>query len=545
MEEQGPPAEPREPGLQATPSLIETPRRISHERAAVEEIRKALAGTSEAAVFTGLGAKNRIAVPRWELTDRQFIQFGDLRVAGPRVQAVVEVESGGGVGNLVKYWPLLREAGPFREGLPFFLLHLFQLASERLHRAPEAVGFPPRSNARRPREARTHMGYHVVRGDWYLPLQRAGHRHGVARPGAQDGGRRRPSCSPIDGGGHDMSEELVFTASGSVATLAGQISFADAGLWGRRDIQEWVIANPTIIGSDVMIVTSELGDWATGRGDRDADRLDILGVSRDGNLVLVELKRDRARHTVAMEALNYAARASQFDVSKLATVHSRFSTGRGSPMTTQEAEGRLRQFAPPMTDETLQEVPRIVLMATEFGIELTTTVVFLSRKLGMDIQLIRLSAYRTEAGATLLTVSKTFPPPDMDELILFPRAEAEQERKLERTRQRNTVARLLEAKALDDGTLVRFRPRVEMAKATQEKVMAWIGEDERRGRARWRNEPGAPLIWEYDEQPYTPTGLALHLACQVGVEIGSLPGPRFWMVDGQSLSDLAREVDAE
>lgn len=130
MEEQGPPAEPREPGLQATPSLIETPRRISHERAAVEEIRKALAGTSEAAVFTGLGAKNRIAVPRWELTDRQFIQFGDLRVAGPRVQAVVEVESGGGVGNLVKYWPLLREAGPFREGLPFFLLHLFQLASE-------------------------------------------------------------------------------------------------------------------------------------------------------------------------------------------------------------------------------------------------------------------------------------------------------------------------------------------------------------------------------------------------------------------------------
>lgn len=342
-----------------------------------------------------------------------------------------------------------------------------------------------------------------------------------------------------------MADELVLTVSGGEVTPATRLTFKDADLWERRDIQEWVIANPAIIGAGVMIVTSELGDFINRKGERDADRLDILGLTRDGTLVVVELKRDRAPHTVAMQALNYAARVSRFDIQRLAAVHSRFKKSRSAPMTQVEAEAALRQFAPTMSDETLQEVPKIVLIATEFGLEITTTVVFLSGKLGMDVDLVRLSAYRTVGGEIVVTVSKTFPPPDIDEFVLFPNAEAEQERKLERKKEKNTVARLLASQALADGTEVRFQPSVEMAKATQEQVRQWIAEDPRRGVAKWQNEAGAPLIWAYDSQVYSPTGLVLHMASQAGTEIRSLPGPRFWGVNGKSLPDIAAEAESE
>lgn len=342
-----------------------------------------------------------------------------------------------------------------------------------------------------------------------------------------------------------MADEIVLTVSGSSVTPATRLTFAEAGVWERRDIQEWVIANPEIIGPDVMIVTSELGDFVNRKGDKDADRLDVLALTRDGTLVVVELKRDRAPHTVAMQALNYAARISQFDLSRLATVYGRFRSTRGEALTAEVAVAALRQYAPGISDETLQEVPKIVFIATDFGLEITTTVVFLTGKLGMEIDLVRLSAYRTAGDEIVVTASKTFPPPDIEEFVLFPNAEAEQERKLERKREKNTVARLIAADAIADGTPVHFQASVEMAKATQERVQALIAEDPRRGRATWRNDRSAPLIWEYDGAAYTPTGLAIHLAREVGAELRSLPGPRFWAVGGQSLPDLAAKAEAQ
>src|SRR3954452_7303983 len=58
-------------------------------------------------VFSGQGGGNRFGLSGWELTLGQQFQFGDLRVETPTTTVVVEVESGGGIGNLAKYWPLL------------------------------------------------------------------------------------------------------------------------------------------------------------------------------------------------------------------------------------------------------------------------------------------------------------------------------------------------------------------------------------------------------------------------------------------------------
>lgn len=68
----------------------------------------------------GQGAKNQFD-PDFGLVGRQQFQFGDLRCdyLEDRI-VVVEVESGGGTTNLVKYWPQAR-----RLNRPLLLLHGF------------------------------------------------------------------------------------------------------------------------------------------------------------------------------------------------------------------------------------------------------------------------------------------------------------------------------------------------------------------------------------------------------------------------------------
>ncbi len=83
-------------------------------------------------------------------------------------------------------------------------------------------------------------------------------------------------------------DEVVFTVVESTATPAQRITLADAGLTERSHLQEWTIAHPEILGADVLIVTFEFDQWSSASGPQ-RDRLDILGLGKDGRLVVAEL----------------------------------------------------------------------------------------------------------------------------------------------------------------------------------------------------------------------------------------------------------------
>ncbi len=67
----------------------------------------------------GYGANNRFD-PGFNLVGQQRFQYGDLRVVLEDRIVVVEVESAGGLTNLVKYWPLVQSSTK-----PILLLHAF------------------------------------------------------------------------------------------------------------------------------------------------------------------------------------------------------------------------------------------------------------------------------------------------------------------------------------------------------------------------------------------------------------------------------------
>jgi hypothetical protein len=216
-----------------------------------------------------------------------------------------------------------------------------------------------------------------------------------------------------------VAEELVFSVEEGTAEPATRISLAEAGLRERDHLQEWVLANPNILGSGVLVITSEFDRWES-RAGAERDRLDVLGLSTDGHLVVAELKRDAAPDTVEMQAIKYAAMASRFDSTILADAYADFTRrNQGETLTSEEALDLLAGHTElgQLSDELLR-APRIVLVASQFPSTVTATAVWLN-EMGIDITLVRLQAYRT-SRETLITVSQHYPTPDVEEFLVAP-----------------------------------------------------------------------------------------------------------------------------
>lgn len=186
-----------------------------------------------------------------------------------------------------------------------------------------------------------------------------------------------------------------------------EVDFAQLGLRERQDIQEWVVANPTILGGDLLIIGKEFSDF-----DRTNERLDLLAVDRDGKLVIIELKRDDSGADVHWQAIKYAsyfARATATDIINLLSRHDGISY--------EAAESKLLQHLGADDLNALNHDQRIILASHRFAPEVTNAVLWLNEKAPGEnlITCFKLTPYQD--GDTLYLQSSRFiPVPDTEGL---------------------------------------------------------------------------------------------------------------------------------
>lgn len=334
-----------------------------------------------------------------------------------------------------------------------------------------------------------------------------------------------------------MGDERVFSIDGNQAVPAEPVSLAEVGLRERRDLQEWVIAHPEILGSGVKVVTMEFDRWQSGAGQRHADRLDVLGIDTEGQLVLAELKRDRAPDTVQLQAIKYAAMVSRFTPTDLAAHHQRYLNSRGGDVSEEDARDLLIEHAGALDLDTLRR-PRIVLVAGDFDATTTASAVWLN-EMGLNVTLQQVQAYRMAHGL-VMTVSQLYPVPDVEDFTISPiQAEARSltQRQQKSAREQSTVVRLAQSGLLPDGTALHLRTTNEVDTDARARIDTWIDEDARRGRAVWFNSPAAPLKWEYDQKRYRPTAIVTQILREAAGLDRTVRGPRWWVTgDGRDLT---------
>lgn len=205
-------------------------------------------------------------------------------------------------------------------------------------------------------------------------------------------------------------------------------NFADAGFKEREHLQQLLKQQIDVIAPDTLVISEEFGSWEDSRR-----RIDLLGIDKDANLVVIELKRTEDGGHMDLQAIRYAAMVSTMTFDGAVDVFERHLNTLGKEDNARERLLEFLDWEEADEDRFAQEV-RIVLAAAEFSKEITTSVLWLNER-GLDIRCIRLRPYR-DNDKLLLDIQQVIPLPEAEEYQIRIRDKARLER-VSRTQSRD------------------------------------------------------------------------------------------------------------
>jgi len=188
-------------------------------------------------------------------------------------------------------------------------------------------------------------------------------------------------------------------------------SFADLKLRERGDLQRLLRKQISVISPDLYVISEEFSDW-----EDSYRRIDLLAIDKDANLVVIELKRTQDGGHMDLQAIRYAAMISTMTFDKVARAHDQYLRRLGE--TNGDAEARILEFlgwSTPQEEEFAKDV-RIFLVSEDFGIELTSAVLWL-RGRGIDIRCVRLHPY-SKGDQIFVDVQQIIPLPEAEEYMI-------------------------------------------------------------------------------------------------------------------------------
>ncbi len=197
----------------------------------------------------------------------------------------------------------------------------------------------------------------------------------------------------------------IYRIDGEQLVPAERTTFKAQGLEERRDLQNLLRSQIDVISPGTLIVSEEFGDWQDSRR-----RIDLLGIDKDANLVVIELKRTEDVGHMELQAIRYAAMISTLTFDQLVPIHNRYLRKNGIDKSARESLLEFLDWEESGAAPFGQEV-RIVLAAAEFSKEVTTTVMWLRDVGGLDIRCVRMEPYVSD-GNTLLDIQTVIPAPE-------------------------------------------------------------------------------------------------------------------------------------
>jgi hypothetical protein len=199
-----------------------------------------------------------------------------------------------------------------------------------------------------------------------------------------------------------------------------ETSFGAAGVRERKDLQRLLRKQINIVVPDVLIIAEEFGDW-----DDSRRRIDLLGIDKDANLVVIELKRTEDGGHMELQALRYAAMVSTMTFEEAVTVYGEYARSSAQDTDSQQEILEFLEWDEIDEEHFAQDV-RIILVSAEFSKELTSSVLWLN-SFGLDIRCIRIKPYN-DNGRTLIDVQQVIPLPEAIEYQVKVSVKSRQER---------------------------------------------------------------------------------------------------------------------
>ncbi len=197
-------------------------------------------------------------------------------------------------------------------------------------------------------------------------------------------------------------------------------TFNSEGILERQHLQGAIKQQIEVIAPNCIVIYEEFSEWSGSQR-----RIDLLAIDKEGNLVVIELKRTETGEHMELQALRYAAMVSTLTFSRATEIYQKYLISIGSE---ENAESNLIEFLgweEPQEDDFGLDV-RIILVSANFSKELTTSVMWLNER-NLDIRCVRLIPYKHQ-DQILVDVQQIIPLPEVESYQVKIKQQSEERR---------------------------------------------------------------------------------------------------------------------
>ena len=215
-----------------------------------------------------------------------------------------------------------------------------------------------------------------------------------------------------------------------------QKRFSELNLRERDHLQEWLANQPDALGEELLIIQKEFDGF-----DETRERLDLLALDKDGNLVVIENKLDDSGRDVTWQALKYTAYVSGLTKTQIVDIYQQYLdryAGGGN------AAVRICEF---MEVEELEETvlnpgndQRMLFIAANFRREVTATVLWLLSR-GIRAQCFKVTPY-SFGEELMVDIQQIIPTPEAADFMIGMASKENEEKAIQNTQKKRHKTRL-------------------------------------------------------------------------------------------------------
>ncbi|MHA3052873.1 DUF4268 domain-containing protein [Acinetobacter sp. ANC 4640] len=198
-------------------------------------------------------------------------------------------------------------------------------------------------------------------------------------------------------------------------------SFKQLGFKEREDLQEWIANEPNVLGEDLLIIQKEFDGF-----DETKERLDLLALDKNGNLVIIENKLDDSGRDVVWQSIKYASYCASLKNQNIVQIYKDYLNkykrkyDENNQLVPVDAEAEICEFlgAADLEEVTLNQgtSQRIILIAANFRKEVTSTALWLLNQ-GIDIKCFKVELYTLDYQI-FFDIEQIIPTPEAQELMI-------------------------------------------------------------------------------------------------------------------------------
>ncbi|MFR2218494.1 endonuclease NucS domain-containing protein [Clostridium sp.] len=190
-----------------------------------------------------------------------------------------------------------------------------------------------------------------------------------------------------------------------------ETTFYESNLKERQHIEEWLRKNPEIMGEELLIIGHEYDDFENN------ERIDLLAIDKEGNLVVIEVKRDNSGISVDFQALKYVSYMSRRTLKEIIEIYSKYIDDNSLQLDPiQEIMEFLNVDDESLLNDMINNTQRIIIIGKELDKRVLSVCAWLYEN-GINVKCISIKPYKYNEEIFIDT-NQIIPPEKIEEYYI-------------------------------------------------------------------------------------------------------------------------------